>query len=720
MTMKKVTWLWGISSLLATFVIGAPTTGAQYVLQQASHDSSQSTSQRKLHGRFLHITDLHPDEYYKVHTSTEENIACHRGHGPAGYYGAETSDCDSPLELVNATLNWVAANLKDEIDFVVWTGDSARHDSDEEIPRHNKDILAMNQRIADAFAATFSDDKGLVVPVVPTFGNNDIYPHNILLPGPNDILKTYTDVWQNFIPEEQRHSFEYGGWFYVEVIPHKLAVFSLNTLYFFDRNAGVDDCMHPSEPGYKHFDWLRVQLQFMRERGMKAILIGHVPPARTSGKQLWDETCWQKYTLWLQQYRDVVVGSLYGHMNIDHFLLQDTKDIDFSYIESGSGQRASIRETIEDEISIESSKDYLIELRDDWSKLPDPVQGRDLEESEGKKKKHKGKKKKGKKGKKGGKSKLGGPFAERYQLTFISPSVVPNYFPSLRVFEYNITGLEDTPTWVDTMRTLNAQGSSSSSDSEWRELELRDERNLEIEKKKKKKGKGKDDDENSKGPKVPIPEPPAKGTPPGPAYFPQPLTLKGFTQYYANLTYINNDVTTDSDDGDDEDVSSWSWNAGKHWNKKPKHAKPKPREFAYEVEYTTFDDKIYKLKDLTVRSMLRLAHRIGQTSSDDAKGLVSQQDSDCDDGEYENQIDDDDDDDDDEETEPSDDEDDESESDEEEDVEAEKKKKKKGKGGKKKKKHRKGHKKRKDTKVWLHFLRHAFVSTRSTDELRDL
>ncbi|KAI8961846.1 Endopolyphosphatase [Daldinia sp. FL1419] len=559
----------------------------------------------------------------------------------------------------------------------------------------------MNRRIVDYFVNTFSDEKGLVVPVVPTFGNNDIYPHNILLPGPNSILKTYTDVWQSFIPEEQRHSFEYGGWFYVEVIPGKLAVFSLNTLYFFDRNAGVDDCAHPSEPGYKHFEWLRIQLQFMRERGMKAILMGHVPPARTSGKQLWDETCWQKYTLWLQQYRDVVTASLYGHMNIDHFLLQDTKEIDFSYIESESNKRASIREAMDDEISIESSKDYLMELRDDWAKLPNPAQGKDLEES-GKKKK-KGKKGKGKKGK-GKKSKIGGPFAERYQLSLISPSVVPNYFPTLRVFEYNITGLEDTPTWLDTMRTPNTRILSPPEPEEWRELELRDEPSLDIEKKKKKnKGKGKDGGE-SKVPKVPIPDGPAEGAPPGPAYFPQPLTLKGYTQYYANLTYLNNDIVTDDNEDDDDEVSSWSWNAGKHWDKKPKHDKPKPRDFAFEVEYTTFDDGIYKLKDLTVRSLLRLAHRIGQTES--AKEVGTQDTEGEDDGDYDEY----------EGEEDSDEFDSEEEDDSDDEVEAEKKKKK----GKGKKKHHKGHKKRRNTKVWLHFLRHAFVSTRSLDELKDL
>ncbi|KAI0896923.1 Endopolyphosphatase [Annulohypoxylon nitens] len=533
----------------------------------------------------------------------------------------------------------------------------------------------MNRRIADSFVKTFSDDSGLVVPVVPTFGNNDIYPHNVLMPGPNDILRDYTDIWQPFIPEDQRHSFEFGGWFYVEVIPNKLAVFSLNTLYFFDRNAGIDDCAHPSEPGYQHFDWLRVQLQFMRDRGMKAILMGHVPPARTSGKQLWHETCWQKYTLWLRQYRDVVITSLYGHMNIDHFLLQDTKEIDSAYLGAQSDQLANIRETMEDEISIEGSKDYLMELREDWSKLPDPVRPQNFEESK--------KKKKG-----GKKKKIGGPWAERYQLTLISPSVVPNYFPTLRVFEYNITSIEDAPTWLDIVRKSGMQ-SASAPDWETHSLELRSEPDVEIEKKKKKKGKhGKDPNP----PNLRIPDAPAKGNLPGPGYYPQPLTLKGYVQYYANLTVINNDITVDNADGDE--LSSNKWDAGKHHDKKPKHDKPQPKEFNYQVEYTTFDDKIYKLKDLTVRSFLRLAHRIGETSAD-STGLSEEYE----DGDDEEVIDD--------EVE------DVESADEEEDsdtnLEAEKKKKKK-----------KGGHKMKNTKIWLHFLKHAFVSTKSIDELKDI
>ncbi|KAJ8120801.1 hypothetical protein ONZ43_g2586 [Nemania bipapillata] len=495
-----------VPNLLA---FGAPTTESQVVLQPQNHPGSErplalATSQRRLCGRFLHITDLHPDDHYKPHTSTQENIACHRGNGLAGVYGAETSDCDSPMSLVNATLGWVKEHLRDEIDFVVWTGDSARHDSDEELPRHNQDILSMNRRITDAFIETFSDDSGLVVPVVPTFGNNDIYPHNILMPGPNDILRTYSSIWAQFIPEAQRHSFEFGGWFYVEVIPNKLAVFSLNTMYFFDRNAGIDDCAHPSEPGYKHFEWLLVQLEYLRNRGVKAILMGHVPPARTAGKQLWDETCWQKYTLWLQQYRDVIVASLYGHMNIDHFLLQDTKEIDMSQISVQANAKASIREAMDEKLSIQSSAGYLKELRDDWAKLPSPVA---LEEDVDESKKRRGKGRKGK-------DKFGGKWAERFQLSLISPSVVPNYFPSLRVFEYNITGIEDVPSWVDMERAVQLDETLSDDDEEpdVRELKRRQDPDFETEKKKKKK-KGKKPPPSD--PNLRLPNPPAKDSLPG-------------------------------------------------------------------------------------------------------------------------------------------------------------------------------------------------------------
>lgn len=103
-----------------------------------------------------------------------------------------------------------------------------------------------------------------------------------------------------------------------------------------------------------------------------------------------------------------------------------------------------------------------------------------------------------------------------------------------------------------------------------------------------------------------LPEAPPKESLPGPAYSMQPLTLTGYVQYYANLTHINNDGPGE----DVDDVGAAKWRGGRG-HKKPKHP-PEPNRFRYEVEYSTLDDKVYKLRDLTVKSYLHLAYRTGE------------------------------------------------------------------------------------------------------------
>ncbi|KAL2212096.1 Endopolyphosphatase, partial [Sarocladium strictum] len=669
------------------------------------------TQKRKLQGRFLHITDFHPDELYKAHTSTEEGIACHRKKGLSGAFGAEKTDCDSPLSLVNATFDWVRDHIKDDVDFIIWTGDTARHDSDEKNPRDTDSVFRTNRLVADKFVDAIAGNGGkLDIPIVPTFGNNDFLPHNIFYPGPNKWLHAYSEIWRRFIPEEQRHSFEYGGWFQIEVIPGRLAVISLNTMYFFDRNAAVDGCRNPSEPGFRHMDWLRIQLQLLRERGMKAILMGHVPPARTEGKQAWDETCWQRYTLWLKQYRDVVTGSVYGHMNIDHFMLQDTKEIDILTSAATVSEKDSDKDPLDEIIDVQSKGDYLSELRNVWSGLPSAAVEKlitadaEPDEASSSRKGHKKKRRKYKK--------IGGKYAERYQLTLVSPSVVPNYFPTLRVVEYNISGLEDAKTWEDPC-SASAISENSKHDLTQVADELHQELKRDVETdahalgkkgKKHKKKKGRKGKKKPHDPNLIVPEKPSKKSLPGPAYKMQPFTFTGYTQYFANLTHINNDLK-------ESDVHGAGWRDGDHDNRNPGH-KPKPREFKYEVEYSTFDDKLFKLDDLTVKSYLKLAYRMAKKrkgkstvaqdsdvdvhiddddfyddyeDNEDGDGTDVEDDAEEDEGDAEEQTND--------------------EDDEEEDVSTT------GKGGKKK------HKKKKN-KVWLHFLHHAFVKTATDKELK--
>ncbi|KAI9843354.1 MAG: Endopolyphosphatase [Sclerophora amabilis] len=571
-----------------------------------------------LHYEFLDTDernpDLHPDPFYRVYSSTEKKAACHRDSGEAGFYGAEISDCDSPLSLINETFSWIDTHLKDSIDFVIWTGDSARHDNDENVPRSSKQVLDLNAMVVDKFVEVFGKPDNindtdptndLIMPVVPTFGNNDILPHNVFSRGPNEWTRDYAKIWNKFIPEEQRHGFERGGWFFVEVIPNKLAVYSLNTMYFFDSNAAVDGCAKKSEPGYEHMEWLRVQLQLLRERGMKAILIGHVPPARTDSKMSWDETCWQKYTLWMRQYRDVVVGSIYGHMNVDHFMLQDNNDVDILALLGESLENSERRLTLNDDFSIQSAKDYLGDLRDEWSKLPEPPSRLKRDQVNNKKTKKRNARKE-----KDYLDKIGGKWAERYMVSHVSPSVVPNYFPTLRVFEYNITGLGPVSTAPEPAYRAKSPKLGNGFDLADRVSQgsiLNCENGCVDEEKHKKKKKHK----KPKKPDFVVPDPPSRSSPPGPAYSPQTLTWLGYTQYYANLTLINNDLAASEFP---QFRASGASGGKREGNTKPlkAHHKPDPKTFDYKVEYSTFNDKVYKLKDMTVRSYLELAHRIGR------------------------------------------------------------------------------------------------------------
>lgn len=104
------------------------------------------------------------------------------------------SDCDSPPRLIEASLDWLSLNFMPQtslsargsiawdaqveqldinrgrgIDFIIWTGDSARHDLDSGHPRTKSEIYELNRWTVGELEKRFPG-----VPLVPTIGNNDI------------------------------------------------------------------------------------------------------------------------------------------------------------------------------------------------------------------------------------------------------------------------------------------------------------------------------------------------------------------------------------------------------------------------------------------------------------------------------------------------------------------------------------------------------------------
>lgn len=310
---------------------------------------------------------------------------------------------------------------------------------------------------------------------------------------------------------------------------------------------------------------------------------------------------------------------------------------------------------------------------------------------------------------------IGGKFAERYSITLVAPSVVPNYYPTLRIIEYNISGLEDmqmphsyrsagaaTPDQVSTVDAEDWDNDNNYSDD------------VEAAKKKKK---------HKKGPrkyKFKVPEGPSKSTPPGPAYSPQVLSWTRYIQYFANLTHINNDFVENNGTTSvnqesprtifglnvtaDGRLESTGWKEGKHGKHQGKQPRPEPHpnEFVFEIEYDTKRDR--KFPDMTVRHWVEYARKIGHTNS--KKASVEEYTEEEEEDDLDDALDNEDD-----------------EMSEDEDIEDEDDVKDLGKdkGGKKhKKKKGKKRKHHKASKEWYTFVKRAFVSTMNPHDIKQL
>ncbi|AJV04440.1 Ppn1p [Saccharomyces cerevisiae YJM1401] len=562
--------------------------------------------ERKLHGRFLHITDIHPDPYYVEGSSID--AVCHTGKPSkkkdvAPKFGKAMSGCDSPVILMEETLRWIKENLRDKIDFVIWTGDNIRHDNDRKHPRTEAQIFDMNNIVADKMTELFSagneeDPRDFDVSVIPSLGNNDVFPHNMFALGPTLQTREYYRIWKNFVPQQQQRTFDKSASFLTEVIPGKLAVLSINTLYLFKANPLVDNCNSKKEPGYQLLLWFGYVLEELRSRGMKVWLSGHVPPIAKN----FDQSCYDKFTLWTHEYRDIIIGGLYGHMNIDHFIPTDGKKARKSLlkameqstrVQQGEDSNEEDEETELNRIldhamaakevflmgAKPSNKEaYMNTVRDTyyrkvWNKL-ERVNEKNVENE---------KKKKEKKDKKKKKPITRKELIERYSIVNIGGSVIPTFNPSFRIWEYNITDIvndsnfavSEYKPWDEFFESLNKIMEDSLLEDEM------DSSNIEVGINREKMGEKKNKKKKKNDKTMPIEMPDKYEL--GPAYVPQLFTPTRFVQFYADLEKINQELHNSFVESKDI--------------------------FRYEVEYTS-DEKPYSMDSLTVGSYLDLAGRL--------------------------------------------------------------------------------------------------------------
>lgn len=274
---------------------------------------------------FLHITDLHFDLNYewksrvkrKCHSDGRHYIEEEEEDATtivkrAGRFGHRKCDC--PEILLNYTMKEIhGLSVDHPIDFILWTGDNARHDKDHGLQRSRKEVdqeqARVSQMIKDAFPG---------IPVVPSLGNNDVYvPNYFDERNENSILVQLSDSWGQFIRgTKAKHTFLEHGYFSMNVSDY-VKVVSVNTMDFYLENPKASECDIAGTPSHDQIMWIRNELK-NSSNGTKVLMIGHIAPDRS----MYLNSCYEAYMKIASDFAHLIRGHFYGHTNMDYFFVE--------------------------------------------------------------------------------------------------------------------------------------------------------------------------------------------------------------------------------------------------------------------------------------------------------------------------------------------------------------------------------------------------------------
>lgn len=246
---------------------------------------------------------------HRPSSKAEENIA--------GEYGNLKSRCDTPIRLVEEAFLYMKEKFH-KVDFVIYTGDSVRHNRDKLQPRMPVEVMRDHRRVIDYFVNSFDMNKTLVI---PTIGNNDAIEHNRLgLSEP--LYKELLKLWSRFkgldihSKGEARESFLLGG-YWVQSLPNSptTKVIILNSMFLYIANNHTPDCDIVNSPGGSQLNWLEYKLNQLKNQNIKVYIMGHVPPNDELGAPILHPQCHQRFVNIIGKFHSMILAQFWGHIN---------------------------------------------------------------------------------------------------------------------------------------------------------------------------------------------------------------------------------------------------------------------------------------------------------------------------------------------------------------------------------------------------------------------
>jgi endopolyphosphatase len=145
------------------------------------------------------------------------------------------------------------------------------------------------------------------------------------------VLDKLYETWSDLLPSKDTkegwniyRDFVKGGYHMRILIPDKLAVISLNTIYWFEDNQQLDDCQASWEKSKSandlHLAWLFGKLAELKKLGMSVYLIGHVPPVTVDNQLNYKPRCFQHYLKIVGDFSSIIIGQFVNTISTNYSL----------------------------------------------------------------------------------------------------------------------------------------------------------------------------------------------------------------------------------------------------------------------------------------------------------------------------------------------------------------------------------------------------------------
>ena len=263
--------------------------------------------------RMLQITDLHLDLKFKKGASancmrpiccrddpTEDQIK--NNDAVSGKYGFE-GKCDIGQDLFKS---FVEDAFQKNIDFIVWTGDNAPHDTWE---GSQEEVFKISKKLKEMLDKKFRNG-GKKTPVFYCLGNHEKYPNDAFHDEENNLLENMANVYQDYLDKESYETFKKYG-YYTQKYDNKLRIISINCLVCdcFNFNLFNSTKVHVKSM----FDWLEKVLKFAEDHKEFVYILNHFP---LNGEFTLTE-CGKRFQALFDRYEYVIRGIFSGHTHRD-------------------------------------------------------------------------------------------------------------------------------------------------------------------------------------------------------------------------------------------------------------------------------------------------------------------------------------------------------------------------------------------------------------------